>query len=115
MARVKKSKSIKSRLGRSGKTGTKEMLKEQNKARKASKHSKFQSKKAKERKDQARKKLERLGIAPEAESTVQAPRPRRFTMPVREQSVPDVEVEAQVDSEELTTNDLLDALTETDQ
>ncbi|TDO99989.1 hypothetical protein DFP79_1008 [Marinomonas balearica] len=116
MARVKKSRSMKSRLGRDAKTGSKEMLKEQNKARKASKPNKFQTKKSKERKEQAHKKLVRLGLAPKEEAASQAPRPRRFTMPVREEDkVAKVEVEVKEDSNELIANDLLDAFTETDQ
>lgn len=66
--------------GKLRKTGSKETMKEQNKARKASSNRRFVVKKAKERKEQAQKKLERLGLAPEKKEVTVPPRPRRFIL-----------------------------------
>lgn len=110
MSRLKKSRTLKGKLG---KTGTKEMLKEQKKARKAATPSKFLAKKAKQRKDQAARKLERLGLAPEPVAAQQKVRPKRFIFTPKTEG--SEVTQQQYDSEmssEVSANDLLNALTE---
>ncbi len=110
MSRSKKSRSLKGKLG---KTGTKEMMKEQKKARKAASPSRFDAKKVKQRKVQAQRKLERLGMAPEAEVPVAKVRPKRFTFttakPSQEAELSKAESQ---DNEQLSKEELLAALTE---
>lgn len=107
MARVKKSRSMKGKLGQ---TGTKEMHKEQKKARKAASPSRFDAKKEKQRKEQAKRKLERLGLLPEPEEVQQKVRPKRFTFTPKVEET--VTVESQASEQDSIKNDLLDALTE---
>lgn len=112
MSRLKKSRSLKGKLS---KTGTKEMLKEQKKARKAASPSRFDAKKAKQRKEQAQRKLERLGLAPEATPEAPAVRPKRFTYTPKageKQTTPSQSAAATQDDVELSKNELLDAFTE---
>lgn len=116
MARVKKSRSMRGKLG---KTGSKEMMKEQNKARKASKTRRFVTKKTKERKEQAHKKLDRLGLLPEKDTTPVSGRPRRFVFvkPVdasEEKAKADAleNTNSDFDSDELSLDELLSAFTE---
>lgn len=113
MSRLKKSRSLKGKLS---KTGTKEMLKEQKKARKAASPSRFDAKKAKQRKEQSQRKLERLGIAPEATPEVSKVRPKRFTFTPKVDQVPAKEATETAstaqDDHTLSDNELLDAFTE---
>ncbi|KJZ12491.1 MAG: hypothetical protein ACPGUE_01620 [Marinomonas sp.] len=110
MARTKKSRTMRGKLG---KTGSKEQMKEQKKALKSKGVSKFHSKKNKLRKEQAQKKLVRLGLAPEVEEAVQAPRPRRFTyVPKKTEQETPVQEKSNEESNELSVNDLMDAFTE---
>ncbi|WP_067219708.1 hypothetical protein ACPUEK_12500 [Marinomonas gallaica] len=108
MARVKKSRSLKGKLG---KTGTKEMHKEQKKARKAANPTRFDAKKEKQRKEQAKKKLERLGLLPEPEAVQQKVRPKRFTFTPKVDETAK-KVDTKVSEEDTVVNDLLDAFTE---
>ncbi|WP_067099579.1 hypothetical protein [Marinomonas atlantica] len=109
MARVKKSRSMKGKLGQ---TGTKEMHKEQKKARKAANPTRFDAKKEKQRKEQAKKKLERLGLLPEPEAVQQKVRPKRFTFtPKVDETAKKVDTN-KVNEEDTVVNDLLDAFTE---
>lgn len=110
MARLKKSRSMRGKLG--VKTGSKEMMKEQKKARKSKEISRFQVKKAKQRKDQAHKKLSRLGLLPEDVIVAPEPRPRRFTMPVKEAPVQKAKAPVASDNDSLSTQELLDAFAE---
>ena len=112
MSRSKKTRSLKGKLG---KTGTKEMMKEQKKARKAATPSRFDAKKTKQRKLQASRKLDRLGLSKEPEAVEQKVRPKRFTFtqPVKEaDSLTNSDSQSVADSDELTKEDLLAALTE---
>lgn len=110
MSRSKKTRSLKGKLG---KTGTKEMMKEQKKARKAATPSRFDAKKVKQRKLQAQRKLERLGIAPEAEAPVTVVRPKRFTFsPVKPTQSAESSTVESLDNEKPSKEDLLAALTE---
>ncbi|RDL45959.1 hypothetical protein DN730_02640 [Marinomonas piezotolerans] len=111
MSRSKKSRSLKGKLA---KTGTKEMMKEQKKARKAaSPTSRFDAKKIKQRKEQALRKLERQGLLPEPEAPEPKVRPKRFTFTPKPSEIKAKSSTSSVkDSEELTQEELLDALTE---
>jgi len=112
MARSKKTRTMRGKLG---KTGTKEMMKEQRKAQKSKEPRRFHVKKSQLRKDQAQKKLVRLGLLPEADDKKPVQRPRRFTYvpPVVEQAPEDIVVQEENNTEELTTNDLMNAFSET--
>lgn len=112
MSRSKKSRSLKGKLS---KTGTKEMLKEQKKARKAASPSRFDAKKAKQRKEQSQRKLERLGLAPDAASEAPKVRPKRFTFTPKVDAQQATQAPAEVvdqDDIEISSNELLDAFTE---
>ncbi|MCZ2722237.1 hypothetical protein O1D97_11455 [Marinomonas sp. 15G1-11] len=111
MARSKKSRTMRGKLG---KTGTKEMMKEQRKAQKSKEPRRFHVKKAHLRKEQAQKKLTRLGLLPEVQEAKPTVRPRRFTFvaPVTEVAVDTVIAEEENQTDELTTNDLMNAFSE---
>ncbi len=110
MARSKKTRTMRGKLG---KTGTKEMMKEQRKAQKSKEPSRYHVKKSQLRKEQAHKKLERLGLLPEVEETTVAARPRRFTyVPPVVEKAPEEVVQEKNNTEELTTNDLMSAFSE---
>ncbi|MFT2112412.1 hypothetical protein [Marinomonas sp. 2405UD68-3] len=112
MARSKKTRTMRGKLG---KTGTKEMMKEQRKAQKSKELRRFHVKKSQLRKEQAQKKLARLGLLPEVEDKAPAQRPRRFTYvpPVMEKESENIESQEESNTEELTTNDLMNAFSET--
>ncbi len=100
--------------GKLGKTGTKEMMKEQRKAQKSKEPRRFHVKKSQLRKEQAQKKLSRLGLLPDVADAKPAVRPRRFTYvaPVTEVAVEAVIAQEESSTEELTTNDLMNAFSE---
>lgn len=110
MARTKKSRTMRGKLG---KTGSKEQLKEQRKAQKSKTLRRFEAKKKNQRKEQAQRKLERLGLAPPQEEVAVPVRPRRFTFMPKDETL-EVETTEQVESNELTVSDLMDAFSETE-
>ncbi|WP_191603447.1 hypothetical protein [Marinomonas algicola] len=112
MARSKKTRTMRGKLG---KTGTKEMMKEQRKAQKSKEPRRFHVKKSQLRKEQAQKKLSRLGLLPDVAEAKPAIRPRRFTFvaPATEVTVEEALAQDDSSTEELTTNDLMNAFSET--